>query len=160
MVKAGSISGEYMMVRINKNKDFFAGLMFVLFGAFAMIVARNYPMGTSSTMGPGYFPTVLGGGLVLLGLITAVRALLSGSKPIELFAPRPLLLTLSSLLVFGIILEPFGLIVAVLALVCLARLAGQEFRLWEVIILALVLTASVMVIFVYGLGMTVKVWPV
>jgi hypothetical protein len=149
-----------MKMRMSNNKDFFAGLMFFLFGVFAMIVARNYPMGTSFRMGPGYFPTVLGGGLALLGLITAVRAVWLNSEPIEPCALRPLLLTFSSILAFGIILDPFGLVLAVLTLVWLGCLGGQEFRLWEVTILGIVLTALVLGIFVYGLGLTFKVWPV
>lgn len=148
-----------MQVRISNKKDFFAGLMFFLFGFIAIIIARNYPMGTILCMGPGYFPMVIGGGLVLLGLITTVRALWLSSEPIEPCAPRPLLLILSSILVFGIILETLGLIVAVLTLVGLASLGGQKFRLWEAAILGLVLTALVMGIFVYGLGMTFKLWP-
>ena len=149
-----------MKVKLSSNKDFFAGLLFFLFGVFAVIVARNYPMGTSFRMGPGYFPTVLGGGLALLGLFTAVHALWSGSETIEPGAPRPLLLTFSSILAFGIFLEPFGLVLAALTLVGIACLAGQEFRLREVAVLGLALTALAVGIFVYGLGMTIKVWPV
>ncbi len=148
-----------MKIRMSNNKDFFAGLMFFLFGIFTMMVARNYPMGTSFRMGPGYFPTVLGGGLALLGLFTAVHALWSGSEPTEPIASRPLLLTFASILAFGIILEPFGLVLAALTLVGLACLAGQEFHPLETAVLGITLTALAVGIFVYGLGITIKVWP-
>ena len=37
-----------------------------------MFIARNYAFGTTLRMGPGYFPTVLGGILVLFGLYLLV----------------------------------------------------------------------------------------
>lgn len=45
---------------IKDNADFWAGAMFILFGAVAVYMARNYPMGSAMRMGPGYFPMYLG----------------------------------------------------------------------------------------------------
>ena len=57
-------------MRIKSPKDFWAGLMFIGFGAFIMIWALvHYQMGSAVRMGPAYFPTVLGGLLVFLGLL-------------------------------------------------------------------------------------------
>ena len=64
-------------MKINNGKDFWAGIMFVGTGVFFMIASRAFPMGTSVRMGPAYFPTVLGGILVVLGLIIFSRAFLS-----------------------------------------------------------------------------------
>lgn len=61
-------------MQIKNGKDFWAGMMYVAFGAAFMIVARNYAMGSALRMGPAYFPTVLGGILVVLGLIVFVRS--------------------------------------------------------------------------------------
>ena len=52
------------------NKDVWAGLMLIAIGAAAMFFARNYPFGTALRMGPGYFPMLLGGLLILFGLYT------------------------------------------------------------------------------------------
>jgi hypothetical protein len=51
------------------GKDALAGIMFALFGAAAVVLARQYPRGTLARMGPGFFPTVLGAVLVALGLL-------------------------------------------------------------------------------------------
>jgi hypothetical protein len=48
------------MAKIPRPKDFYAGLLFVAFGVVAIIIARNYPLGTAARMGPGYFPRLLG----------------------------------------------------------------------------------------------------
>ena len=41
------------------NRDFFAGLTYILTGAIGVWIARDYPFGSALRMGPGYFPTVL-----------------------------------------------------------------------------------------------------
>ena len=42
--------------------------MFIAFGVSFMIWSQEYQFGTTQRMGPGYFPTVLGGLLVFLGI--------------------------------------------------------------------------------------------
>ena len=53
---------------VRSPKDFGAGLVYVVFGVAAVWIGRDYPFGTGARMGPGYFPSVLGGLLVLFGL--------------------------------------------------------------------------------------------
>jgi putative tricarboxylic transport membrane protein len=71
---AGEAEGE---MKITNGKDFWAGVMFVGFGAAFMAVSENYAMGTAVRMGPAYFPMVLGGMLVVLGAVVLFRAFLS-----------------------------------------------------------------------------------
>jgi hypothetical protein len=68
--------GEGMKFHIKAPKDFWAGLMFIGFGGFFMIWAlTHYQMGTAVRMGPAYFPAVLGGLLVFLGLLVFIESL-------------------------------------------------------------------------------------
>jgi putative tricarboxylic transport membrane protein len=62
---------------IKNGKDLWAGIMFTGTGIFFMIASRAFPMGTAVRMGPAYFPMVLGGLLVALGLVILVRAFVS-----------------------------------------------------------------------------------
>jgi len=65
-----------MKFHIKAPKDFWAGLMFIGFGGFFMIWAlTHYQMGTAVRMGPAYFPAVLGGLLVFLGLLVFIESL-------------------------------------------------------------------------------------
>jgi hypothetical protein len=64
-------------MKINNGKDFWAGIMFTGTGIFFMIASRAFPMGTAVRMGPAYFPMVLGGLLVVLGLAILVRGFVS-----------------------------------------------------------------------------------
>ncbi len=61
-------------MKIRNQRDFGAGIMYMVIGLFFAIMATNYPMGTAAKMGPGYFPFYLGILMFLLGLLVAVKA--------------------------------------------------------------------------------------
>jgi hypothetical protein len=72
-------------VTIKSPRDFWAGLMFIAFGLFAAIWAyTNYQMGTAVRMGPAYFPTVLGGLLVVLGVLVLLEGFAIQGAPLRL----------------------------------------------------------------------------
>src|SRR5262245_36794936 len=73
-------------MKIKSAKDFWSGLMFIASGLFFAIWAvTHYQMGTAVRMGPAYFPAMLGGLLVVLGLIILLGALVTGDgAPLKL----------------------------------------------------------------------------
>lgn len=144
---------------VRTSKDFYAGLLFIAFGSLAIVVARHYPMGSSLRMGPGYFPMVLGGLLVLLGVVTGLRALWI-REAVPPVALRPLVLVLGAVLAFALVVQGLGLVLATVALVVVSCLGGSGFRTREVIAICFVLTALVVGLFVYGLGLPFRVWPI
>jgi hypothetical protein len=145
--------------KVSKSKDFYAGLLFIFFGVFAVVVSQNYPMGSAEHMGPGYFPAILGGCLALIGLIVAGRGFCFSTEAIEPWGFRPLLLILGSVMAFAFLFEPLGLVVATLVLVVISCLGGLEFRFREMVFSCLILAAMAVGIFVYGLRLPFKVWP-
>jgi hypothetical protein len=149
-----------LKIKIPIGKDFYSGVVFISFGLTAMLVARNYPVGTADRMGPGYFPVIVGGMLTLLGLVIAVVALWRSSEAIKLEGLRALLLVHGGVLAFAAVINPLGLVLALLVLIVISCLGSQEFRIPEVITLYLVLTAMALGLFVYGLGLSFKVWPI
>jgi len=42
-------------MKIKNAKELWAGLMFIAFGLFFVIGARNYQLGSAAHMGPAYF---------------------------------------------------------------------------------------------------------
>lgn len=146
-------------MEIRNRKDFYSGLIFIFFGVLAVLVARNYPTGTALSMGPGYFPTLLGGVLTLLGLIIAARAFWVSGEEVRSLALRPLVFVLGANLAFAVMIRSLGLVLATLALVFVSSLGGWEFRLREVTVLALALMALAVGLFVHGLGLPFDVWP-
>lgn len=147
------------MIKIRHPRDFWAGMLFMLFGAATIWFARGYAFGSAAKMGPGYFPTVLGGILVLLGLIISARGLVVDGHAVAPFHWRPLVLVLVSVVLFGAILPQAGLVVSIFALIVLSALAGHEFRIREVMVLAAILTIGSVAVFIYGLKLQFPVWP-
>lgn len=148
-----------MKVRIRHSQDFFSGLLFIAFGLITIIVAQDYKFGTAVRMGPGYFPMVLGWIMVALGALTSLRSLWLDGPPIPKMALRPILMVTLGVLAFGALIDPLGLVVAALALFLISALGGHEFKIKEVLLLFVLLTAVSVGLFVYGIGLTFKVWP-
>jgi uncharacterized membrane protein len=133
------------------NRDFLAGLLFVVLGGLAVALARDYPIGSTMRMGPGYFPTVLGGILLLFGVYVLLRGVRSGEKVKGEWGYRPLALIAASIVLFGYLLDRAGMVPAIVAMLFVAAAAGREFRLKEVSLLAVVMTAFSVAVFSYGL---------
>jgi Tripartite tricarboxylate transporter TctB family len=146
-------------LRIRFQNDFWCGLLFVAIGVAVMVLARNYRLGTAARMGPGYFPTLLGGLLALLGLTLIIPSLFKAGEKFPALHPRPLILILCSIVVFGVTLDVLGFALAVFALVIVGGLADPELRPLEIAGVALFLVAFSLTIFVALLGMPLTVWP-
>jgi len=119
-----------------------------------IFIARNYAFGTSLRMGPGYFPSVLGGLLILFGLyLLAVGLRSSSEKIVGGWSFRALIMLPLSLVLFGYLMDRAGFVPALLVLIFGSALAGSEFKLIEVVAFSLALTALSVLVFVYGLGL-------
>lgn len=157
-------------MKIKSQKDFASGLMFTIMGAAFAYGATKYSLGTGARMGPGYFPLMLGVLLAILGAIITFKALVvetADGEPIGKLAWKPLGFIIGANLLFGILLgglpafkiPAMGLIVAIYGLVLVASLAGDTFKLKEVLILATVLAAGSYAAFVMLLKLQFPVWP-
>jgi Tripartite tricarboxylate transporter TctB family len=142
-----------MQIRIRNGKDFYAGLFFFFIGIVTVLEARSYSVGTVRSMGPGYFPNILGYLLLVIGGGTAVRGIWLKGEGIKISSIRPLLMVSGAVLSFAFLLRPAGLILALLALVFISCLGSREFRIRDVVILFFVLAAIATVLFVYALGL-------
>jgi len=147
-------------MKIKSPKDFWSGLMFVASGLFFAIWAiTHYQMGTAVRMGPAYFPTMLGGLMVALGLIILVSGLTIEGPPVPQFFFRPLLMISLGLVLYGYLMKPLGLVGATAALVYVGALGGHEFRWKEVTILYVILILFSWLVFVKGLSLPFPLWP-
>ncbi len=150
-----------MRISVKNQKDFFAGLIFVLFGAIFALGATAYRRGEAARMGPGYFPFVLGcllaalGSLVLAGSV----AFHAENGAVERLHLRPMLLVLGPIAAFALLLRPAGVVVALIALIMISSRASDEYRLKEAILNTFVLIAASLAIFVWGLHLQFPIWP-
>ena len=142
-----------MQIEIRNNRDVWAGAMLIGTGAVSVIVARDYAFGTSLRMGPGYFPSVLGGLLVLFGIYLVASGLKSKEKIEGGWSLRALIMLPLSLVLFGLLMEYAGFVPALMVLIVGSSAAGSEFKLVEALALALGITAFAVGLFIYGLGL-------
>jgi hypothetical protein len=140
-------------VEVRDNRDLWAGLMLIGTGAVALVIARAYPSGTVLRMGPGYFPRLLSGILILFGLSVALAGRHGGEKIEGGWPLRGLVLVPLSMVLFGVLVERAGFVPALVVLIFGSAAAGREFRLVEVILLTVVLTALSVAVFIWGLGL-------
>ncbi len=140
-----------MKFDLRNNKDFLAGLLFILIGGLAVVIARDYPMGSAMRMGPGYFPTILGSILCLFGVYVMVRGIVSGERVKGEWGWKPLALIALSIVLFGFLIDRLGMIPALVAMFFVSAFAGREFRFKEVLLLAVLMSAFAAGVFVYGL---------
>ena len=135
------------------NKDIFAGLMFILTGLGAMWMAQDYPMGTALRMGPGYFPIVLSGIMILGGLYIMGLGVRSNEKIQGNWSLRALIVLPIATVLFGYLMEEAGFIVAIAVLIIVSAAAGKEFKWGEILLLTIGLTIASVAGFIYGLGL-------
>jgi len=137
---------------IRNPKDFWAGVIYVAVGLAAIIIGRDYGMGTASKMGPAYFPTVLGGLLALIGLISIVRSFQRAGEPLGVFAYKGAALVLGSTVLFGVLVRGAGVVISLVVLVIMSAYASIKFRWAPSIALAIGLAVFSVLVFIKGLG--------
>jgi hypothetical protein len=149
-------------LKIKSEKDFWSGIMFMVVGISFAVGATNYSMGSGARPGPGYFPLILSTILAILGAIILFKSLTietEGGDRIGSIAWRPLLVIVSSIVVFGALLPRLGLFITVPVLIVMVSFAGDEFNWRGVLIAAAALTVFSWLIFVVGLSLTIPLWP-
>jgi len=138
-------------------KDFWTGIIYIAFGLTAVIIARDYSMGTTLKMGPSYFPTVLGSLLILIGIVSVARSFIQAGTPIGRFAAKGVFLVVVSTLVFGLIVRGAGLAVALPVFVIMSGYASVHFRWGPTLAVAAGLTAFCILVFLKGLGVPLPI---
>jgi hypothetical protein len=137
-------------------KDFWAGVLFMAFGASALVIGWNYSLGTVSRMGPGYFPRMLSILLLVVGAVSVARSFFVAREELPAFAPKPALLIIGSLVASGYLLPRAGLIVGLAVLMLGAGAASEKFRAeWKkMVLLTAVSIVFCAVVFVRLLGIS------
>lgn len=141
------------------RQDVIGGLVLVALGAAGLYYARGYALGTLSVIGPGYLPRAYCTILVVLGALLTVKGWLRPGATAGPVSIGPAALIMAALLVFALSIERLGLFVAVFATVLVSALASQQFRIVRTLVLAVVLSAGSVLLFIHALGLPIPVWP-
>jgi hypothetical protein len=148
-------------MRIRHQKDFAAGLLYLALGLGFAGLSTGFRMGSAARMGPGYFPFWLGLLLAVLGAVILLRALSPRAEVDRLTAwdVRGLGTVLLSVVLFGLMLQPLGLVIAVAVAVLVSSFAAHDAH-WKATLLNVVAMVVIcVVVFAWGLGLQIPVWP-
>ena len=149
-----------------KKTDYIAGALMVLIGAGAVYVCSHYRMGTLTSMGPGFFPTLLGVLLILLGIaIAAVGTAGQSDSPIaslqhhtsDRFDLRGWACIISSPIAFILLAEHLGFLAASFFSVLIAAVGDRSATLKGSVALAAGMTIFALILFVYILHVEIPI---
>ena len=146
------------MLRVKSPQDLGAGLVFILIGAAGYYFGQDLTTGTAARMGPGYFPMLLSGLIILIGLVVALRGLAIEGPSVERIQLRPIVFIVAAILMFGYLLDALGLVLTTIALTLVAAYARRDANLRETLLLGGGLAVFAVVVFVYALSQPLPVW--
>lgn len=143
-----------MSTKPNDGTDIAAGLVFMAVAGFFGWQGLGLDMGTTTRMGPGYFPMVLSGLLFVLGAAILIKALgRPDDEPFGRIAWRGILFILPAPVVFGLTVRGLGFVPALFIAALIAAQASARLRPLPALVLAVVVTILSTLIFSYGLGL-------
>ncbi|SEB22889.1 tripartite tricarboxylate transporter TctB family protein [Variovorax sp. YR216] len=94
------------------------------------LTALRYPIGQLSHAGPGFFPALVSGLLMIIAVATVVRSFFVEKVHLPLFF-RNILIVLGSLCGFALVSMFVNMIVGIVFLVFVSTLAGTSYSWWR-----------------------------
>lgn len=129
------------------------GLVFIGAGLFFLIQSVGLEIGTSFRMGPGYFPLLLAGLLILLGVVILVQSFRKEGEPIDALAWRGMFFILPAPVLFGLTVRGLGFVPALFLCAFTASFASHRMSVKWALILSLSITVFSVLVFSYALGL-------
>lgn len=142
----------------SRLRDLLAGAIFIALGLVFMVGALGLERGTAFRMGPGYFPLVLAGLLILIGAAIAIQALREQEIAIQMHAVpwRGMILILSAPVLFGFTVRGLGLLPAIAIVALISSFASRRMTLVLGVMVTAALTLFCILVFNVGLGLPIR----
>jgi hypothetical protein len=134
-------------------RDLVCGLLFILVGMFFAIQSYGLDIGTAFRMGPGYFPLVLAGILVILGIVVIVQGTQIEHEPMSPIAWRGMLFILPAPILFGLTVRGLGFVPSIFLAGIVAAFASRKMQPGTALLLVGGLTLFSVIVFSYALGL-------
>jgi hypothetical protein len=146
-------------MRIKSGQDFATGLLLAAIGIAAFWIGADYPMGTAQRPGTGVLPRILAWCLIGTGGLLLVKSVSSTGSPVGALSWRPLLAVTAGTIVFGSMVDNYGLVLSMIAAMSICALGTAETRWPEFAVFTLVMMVASWGMFIWLLGMPIKTWP-
>jgi hypothetical protein len=149
------------------KRDYYAGGLIALIGAGAAYEGSTYGIGSLEQMGSGFFPTVLGVGMILVG--AAIAASGGGAEPATTGLEDPhhvastavdwrgWIAIIAGVCLFMVLCEFAGLLPAIFACVFVSAIGSTTTTWKEALVLAVCVTVFGIVLFAYGLQIQIPI---
>ena len=142
----------------NKS-DLGAGAIFIALGlGFGIMTLWGLEIGTARRMGPGYFPIMLSGILIALGLAVVVKGI--NHADVER-GPLPwwgLAVLLPVPVIFGLLIRPLGMAPVLLITTFLTSFASKRMTFGVAAALSVGLVVFCVAVFNFGLGLPLRLF--
>lgn len=146
-------------MRIKGGQDFASGIMFMIFGAIALYVGWDYPMGIWQRPGTGVLPAILSVLLLITGLALFIKGLMANGEAIGDWSWRPYAFVTLAVVAFGLLIDDLGLVVTTMISLTLCALGTAETRWLEFTAFLAVMIVIGVSLFIWALGMPIPTWP-
>lgn len=130
-----------------------AGALFLAIGALFGWQSLGLEMGTALRMGPGFFPLILAGVLMLLGLLVVLSGLKGAGDAWGPMAWAGMAFILPAPVIFGLTVRGLGFVPAIFLVTLVAGFAARRLAIWQVLLLAVAVTVFATLVFSYGLAL-------
>lgn len=149
-------------MNIRNQKDFLSGLLFIALSALFILMSAKYDFGSLKEIGPGFFPLVLGGLLMALGITVTILSLGAKGEKARLSAWhwKPIIVLPASILAFAIAIPSLGFVAAILILLALSSFAytGKR-KMSEFFLMPIGLAFLAVLVFIIGLKLPIDLLP-
>jgi hypothetical protein len=155
------------MIITDRNRDYFSGALMALIGAGTAYQGSQYGIGSLAAMESGFFPTVLGVGLVLVGAAIAASHSNAGEATTGLENPshgapaamdwRSWIAIIIGVCLFIACSEYLGLMPAIFSCVFVSAIGSRSTSWKQALALALGVTVFGVLLFGYGLKVQIPI---
>ncbi len=135
------------------------GTLFLIFSGAIYALSYNLPAFLGPRVGPGYMPRLLAAVMALFALGVLVGACRGPIVQLTRWSLRGPILVVASMVLFGLMVKPFGLVLASVTVVMMNWFAAPDRKLSEAAPMALCLTVFVSLLFPYLLGLPIPLFP-
>jgi hypothetical protein len=135
-------------------RDLAAGAVFIAIGLFFALNSLAYlNFGEAVSMGPGYFPTVLGFVLAGFGVFIGATSIGKANVPFGAVSIRGTLLIMASILFFAFSVRGLGMAPSLGISVYLSAISSGRMTIPGALVVSAALTVFCVAVFIYALGL-------
>jgi hypothetical protein len=153
------VATAFGLVPVRAPQDYYGGLVLVMLATLALVASAELPGQRGFAFGPGTAPRLFAAMLAGFGLAVAIVGVAFKGPRIEKYRLRGPLWVLLAIVVFAMIIRPYGLVIAAFVTFLISIYGSTEMRWIESIIAAAAMTAFCVLLFVYLLNLPFQLKP-